>query len=243
MDTENVQQRRQLARCRVCRLPSDTLAEVHRERLGWNASYEELAEKLRASGHATSASALRRHFRNHVRDSQFEAVEPDTDKLSEVETPFDDLVDGDVIDDRAVTEAMVRVLVQRIRGLERAQRVSRNPAQVDRLMGHSLKEMQALERALRRLEEIMKPRQELREKFLESWQRLVEAMTDAARDFIKDHVGIMVKSVDAYLAEPLRPQELVRCVRRFERDWPEEFANRLVAGMKPVSDEMLAIFR
>ena len=70
METENVQQLHRLPRCGVCRLPAGTLAEIERERLAWGATYDQLAEKLRSSGHATSTSALRRHFRLRFRRSR-----------------------------------------------------------------------------------------------------------------------------------------------------------------------------
>src|SRR2546426_1256181 len=103
-----------------------------------------------------------------------------------VSTPFDALVNAQVLDDRLVVEVRGRALVERLQRLERAQRATRNPAQAERLMAASLKEMQALERALRRGEELAKPHQELVGKFKEFVGRMIHATQDARRAFMQD---------------------------------------------------------
>src|SRR5438093_12423804 len=148
-------------RCLACRLPPDLQEEIARDRFrGW-ATFAQLVEKLSSKGFTLSDSAVRRHFRHVPRDRYFEAAEPADGNQENVSTPFDALVNAQVLDDRLVVEVMARSLVERLQRLERAQRATRNPAQAERLMAASLKEMQALERALRRREELAEPRQDL----------------------------------------------------------------------------------
>src|SRR6266851_1536610 len=109
--------------------------------------------------------------------------------------PFDSLVNAQVLDDRQVVEVMARSLLERLQRLERAQRATRNPAQAERLMTASLKEMQALERALRRREELAKPRQELVGKSKEFVGRVFQATKDACAAFIEDYLQMMDDAV------------------------------------------------
>src|SRR5436189_344120 len=169
----------QSRRCLGCRLPPDLQEEIARDRFrGW-ATFAQLVEKLSSKGFKLSDSAVRRHFRHVPRDRYFEAAETENDDSQDVTTPFDALVNAQVLDDRLVVEVMARSLVERLQRLERAQRATRNPAQAERLMTASLKEMHALERALRRREELAKPRQELVGKCKEFVGRVFQATKDA----------------------------------------------------------------
>ena len=237
MDTENMQQGRAIPRCRVCRLTPDALAEVHRQRLVWNATYEHLAQKLRSSGHVTSPSSLRRHFA-HVRNSQMEDTEVGARNLEEIATPFDPLVGG-AVDDRAVADAVVNVLVEQLQHAEKVRRVTRDGAQADRFAARSLKQIAALDRALRRRQEIRKPRQELLAKFKDTLNRIAEAVRDAAHGFMQEHVGMMDRAVDQYLRDHSHPELLVRRLREFENDWPRAFAARILPALKGVSQDTL----
>ena len=237
MDTENMQQGRAIPRCRVCRLTPDALAEVHRQRLVWNATYEHLAQKLRSSGHVTSPSSLRRHFA-HVRNSQMEDTEVGARNLEEIATPFDPVVGGGA-DDRAIADAVVNVLVEQLQHAEKVRRVTRDGAQADRFAARSLKQIAALDRALRRRQEIRKPRQELLAKFKDTLSRIAEAVRDAADGFMQEHVGMMDRAVDQYLRDHSHPELLVRRLREFENDWPRAFAARILPALKGVSQDTL----
>ena len=237
MDTENMQQGRAIPRCRVCRLTPDALAEVHRQRLVWNATYEQLAQKLRSSGHVTSPSSLRRHFA-HVRNSQMEDTEVGARNLEEIATPFDPVVGGGA-DDRAIADAVVNVLVEQLQHAEKVRRVTRDGAQADRFAARSLKQIAALDRALRRRQEIRKPRQELLAKFKDTLNRIAEAVRDAAHGFMQEHVGMIDRAVDQYLRDHSHPELLVRRLREFENDWPRAFAARILPALKGVSQDTL----
>jgi len=237
VDTENMQQGRAIPRCRVCRLTPDALAEVHRQRLVWNATYEHLAQKLRSSGHVTSPSSLRRHFA-HVRNSQMEDTEVGARNLEEIATPFDPVVGGGA-DDRAIADAVVNVLVEQLQHAEKVRRVTRDGAQADRFAARSLKQIAALDRALRRRQEIRKPRQELLAKFKDTLSRIAEAVRDAAHGFMQEHVGMMDRAVDQYLRDHSHPELLVRRLREFENDWPRAFAARILPALKGVSQDTL----
>ena len=73
-------------------------------------------------------SSLRRHFRSHIRNSQFLDGEVVGETLDPVATPFDGLAEGR-INEEAVSEAVVRALLGRIERLEKEQRVVRGHCQ------------------------------------------------------------------------------------------------------------------
>jgi hypothetical protein len=238
MDSENLALRRRLPRCGVCKLPSATLAEVERERFAWGASYDALAEKLRSSGHTTSTSALRRHFRSHARALPDDGPNaPGSPAGEDITTPFDTLV-GAPVDDRRVAEAVVQVLLEQLQRVERARRATRDGVQADRLGSRSLKQLTALDRALRRWQDIRQPREELRAKFRETLNGIAEAAGMAARTFMADHVGLMENAVEEHLRDYDHPERLVRRLREFQNDWPKTFGSRLIEAVKGASDEL-----
>lgn len=242
MDPENVQPRRRLPRCGVCKMPTATLAEVERERLAWGASYDALAEKLRAAGHTTSTTALRRHFRSHARALPDDGPDAPGSAGEDIATPFDSLVGGPV-DDRRVAEAVVQVLLEQVQCVERARRATRDGAQADRLGSRSLKQLTALDRALRRWQDIRRPRDELRAKFRETLNGIAEAAGTAARTFMADHVGLMENAVEQHLRDYNHPERLVRSLREFQNDWPKTFGSRLLEAVKGASDELMKALR
>ena len=186
---------------------------------------------------------MRRHFRHVPRDRYFEAAETENDNSQDVTTPFDALVNAQVLDDRLVVEVMARSLVERLQRLERAQRATRNPAQAERLMTASLKEMQALERALRRREELAKPRQELVGKSKEFVGRVFQATKDACAAFIEDYLRTMDEAVNAHLADYSHPERLVRRMSEFQRDWPKAMRQRVSDAVRPIWQETMATLR
>ena len=185
----------------------------------------------------TSPSSLRRHFA-HVRNSQIEDSEVGARNLEEIATPFDALVGGGA-DDRAIADAVVNVLVEQLQHAEKVRRVTRDGAQADRFAARSLKQIAALDRALRRRQEIRKPRQELLAKFKDTLNRIAEAVRDAAHGFMQEHVGMMDRAVDQYLRDHSHPELLVRRLREFENDWPRAFAARILTALKGVSQDTL----
>ena len=191
-------------------------------------------------GFNLSDSAVRRHFRHVPRDRYFEAAETENDNSQDVTTPFDPLVNAQVLDDRLVVEVMARSLVERLQRLERAQRATRNPAQAERLMTASLKEMQALERALRRREELAKPRQELVGKSKEFVGRVFQATKDACAAFIEDYLHMMEDAVNAHLADYSHPERLVRRMSEFKREWPKAMRQRVSDAIRPIWQETMA---
>ena len=230
-------------RCLACRLPPDLQEEIERDRIrGW-ATFAQLVEKLSSKGFTLSDSAVRRHFRHVPRDRYFEAAETENDNSQDVTTPFDALVNAQVLDDRLVVEVMARSLVERLQRLERAQRATRNPAQAERLMTASLKEMQALERALRRREELAKPRQELVGKSKEFVGRVFQATKDACAAFIEDYLHLMDEAVNAHLADYSHPERLVRRMSEFQRDWPKAMRQRVSDAVRPIWQETMATLR
>ncbi len=148
-----------------------------------------------------------------------------------------------MLDDRLVVEVMARSLVERLQRLERAQRATRNPAQAERLMTASLKEMHALERALRRREELAKPRQELVGKCKEFVGRVFQATKDACAAFIEDYLRTMDDAVNAHLADYSHPERLVRRMSEFQRDWPKAMRQRVSDAIRPIWQETMATLR
>src|SRR2546426_9971257 len=160
-----------------------------------------------------------------------------------VSTPFDGLVNAQVLDDRQVVEVMARSLVERLQRLERAQRATRNPAQAERLMTASLKEMQALERALRRREELAKPRQELVGKSKEFVGRVFQATKDACGAFITDYLQSMDAAINEHLADYSHPERLVRRMSEIQRDWPKALRQQVSDAVRPLWQETMATLR
>lgn len=234
MDTENVQERRRLPRCGVCRLPADVLAEVQRERLAWNTTYEQLAERLRASGHATSTSAIRRHFKAHVQNSQLAGSPFDTEALEDVATPLDPIV-GSPVDDRAVADAMVNLLVEQLQHGERVRRASRDSTQADRLTARTLKQVAALDRAIRRRQEIKRPYEELRVNLIEAFDRLPTAAGEASRTAMNEHLTLIDQAVDEFLRDYQYPDRLLRRLNDAKANFPRVFASRVVAAVQGVT--------
>jgi len=158
--------------------------------------------------------------------------------LEEIATPFDPVVGGGA-DDRAIADAVVNVLVEQLQHAEKVRRVTRDGAQADRFAARSLKQIAALDRALRRRQEIRKPRQELLAKFKDTLNRIAEAVRDAAHGFMQEHVGMMDRAVDQYLRDHSHPELVVRRLREFENDWPRAFAARILPALKGVSQDTL----
>ena len=158
--------------------------------------------------------------------------------LEEIATPFDPVVGGGA-DDRAIADAVVNVLVEQLQHAEKVRRVTRDGAQADRFAARSLKQIAALDRALRRRQEIRKPRQELLAKFKDTLSRIAEAVRDAAHGFMQERVGMMDRAVDQYLRDHSHPEVLVRRLREFENDWPRAFASRILTALKGVSQDTL----
>src|SRR3989442_12106289 len=122
----------QSRRCLGCRLPQEVQEEIARDRFrGW-ATFAHLVQKLSAKGFKLSEASVRRHLRHVEPNSQFAAAEPEDRSQENVSTPFDGLVNAQVLEDRLVVEVMARALVERLQPLERAQRATRNPAQAER---------------------------------------------------------------------------------------------------------------
>src|SRR5207244_13462910 len=230
-------------RCLACRLPPDLREEIERDRIRGCATFAQLVKKLSSKGFNLSDSAVRRHFRHVPRDRYFEAATTDDGDPQDVATPFDPLVNAQVLDDRLVVEVMARSLVERLQRLERAQRATRNPAQAERLMTASLKEMHALERALRRREELAKPRQELVGKCKEFVGRVFQATKDACAAFIEDYLHMMDDAVNAHLADYSHPERLVRRMSEFQRDWPKAMRQRVSDAVRPIWQETMATLR
>lgn len=234
----------QSRRCLVCRLPAELRDEVERDRLRHWKTYDVLAQELASKGFTLSPASLRRHFGRHVDpNSEFDAAQPQDRRQENVSTPFDSLVRAEVLDDREVVEVMARSLVERLQRLEQAQRATRNPAQAERLMSASLKEMHALERALRRREELTQPRRELRVKFLEFLQRVLKATRDACGAFITDYLSMMDDAVNEHLADYSHPDRLVRRMREFRQEWPRSLQTRVMDAIRPIGDETFASLR
>ncbi len=148
-----------------------------------------------------------------------------------------------MLDDRLVVEVMARSLVERLQRLEQARRATRNPAQAERLMKASLDEMRALERALRRREELVRPRQELKAKFLEFLQRVLEATREASGGFITDYLQAMDAAINEHLADYSHPERLVRRMREFHQEWPKALCSRVMDAIRPIGEETLASLR
>jgi hypothetical protein len=242
VDGQNMQQRRTSVRCRVCRLPGETLAEVHRERYAWGATYEQLAEKLRASDHTTSTSSLRRHFHAHVRNGQIEDSEAEAANLQEIATPFDALVGGSA-DDRAVADAMVNTLLEQLQRVEKTRRITRDGAQADRFAARSLKQIAALDRALRRRQEIRRPYDELLAKVRDTLHRIPDAAGEAFRTSLEEHAGFIDQAVDEFLRDYSYPDRLLRRINQAKAEFPKMFASRIVRAIQSVTQETLDSLR
>ena len=230
----------QSRRCLACRLPRELREGIERDRIRHWKTFDSLAQELGSKGFPLSPASLRRHFRHVEPNSQFDAAEPEDRNQENVSTPFDALVNAQVLDDRLVVEVMARSLVERLQRLERAQRTTRNPAQAERLMTASLKEMQALERALRRREELAKPRQELVGKSKEFVGRVFQATKDACAAFIEDYLHMMEDAVNAHLADYSHPERLVRRMSEFKREWPKAMRQRVSDAIRPIWQETMA---
>src|SRR5207245_10184377 len=91
------------------------------------------AAALSDKGFKLSEASVRRHLRHVEPNSQIDAAETEDRDQENVSTPFDALVNAQVLDDRLVVEVMARSLAERLQRLERAQRATRNRAQPDRV--------------------------------------------------------------------------------------------------------------
>ena len=110
-------------------------------------------------------------------------------------------------------------------------------------MKASLDEMRALERALRRREELTQPRQELKAKVLEFLQRVLDATRDACGAFITDYLQAMDAAINEHLADYSHPERLVRRMSEFRRDWPQTLGTRVMDAIRPIGDEAFASLR
>jgi dTDP-4-amino-4,6-dideoxygalactose transaminase len=110
-------------------------------------------------------------------------------------------------------------------------------------VGRSLKQLAALDRALRRRQEVRQPYQELLAKFRDTLPRIAEAVREAAYTFMEGHVGMLDKAVDQYLRDHKHPELLVHRLREFENDWPRTFASRIVTAVQGVSQDTLNSLR
>jgi hypothetical protein len=108
-----------------------------------------------SKGFDLSDSALRRHFRHVERDRYFMLSDGGDGSAEPVETPFDGLLTG-WISEKQVAETLVRSVLLRLQELERQQRPVRDQPSRERLARY-LKTLAALERGLKRLEDIRKP--------------------------------------------------------------------------------------
>jgi len=201
-----------------------------------------LVDKLASKNFHLSSSALLRHFR-HVRpDWQFESIDTEDDTVQDIPTLFDGLGD-DKISESAVAEVVVKALIEQLRYSEKAWRTTRDRAHAERLQARSLQQLAALDRALHRFDQIKQPRRELKQKFMELVQRVVEATQRASQAVLQDYFAVVNDALSEHLADPSRPDRLVRRVREFERDWPERLAERVLPAIRPIGEEAIATLR
>ena len=104
----------QSRRCFACRLPAELREEIERDRIRHWKTFDQLAQDLAGKGFRVGPASVRRHFGHIARDSQFETAETEHGNPAEVPTLFDTLVGSEAVDDRAIADAMVRVLVDQL---------------------------------------------------------------------------------------------------------------------------------
>jgi hypothetical protein len=146
-----------LPRCSVCRLPMDTLARVHEDRLRSHLTLGQITGWLRQAGHNVTDSSLRRHLGRHVPDLDYwqisAAASPPRADCESVATAFDHLV-GKELDAPAALEAGAMVLVEIMGTLVREYRATagRRLQGGDRVVGQFMKMQNALVRSVKELE-------------------------------------------------------------------------------------------
>ena len=229
-------------RCLACRLPDDLRDEIARDRIrGW-ATFAALAGKLAGRGFQLSESAIRRHFRHVDRDRYFERAESETNAadLATTPTPFDSLLTAEAVSDRAICETMVRALLERVQRLEQARRATRDPVRAETLMRQSREELRALERALGRLAEARKPRDEMKRRLGEVIDKLAKATADACHAAMEEHLKVLDATADEYVGERLRPESLMRRLARFQAEWPDTLRANIMAATVPIIREAQA---
>jgi hypothetical protein len=230
------------SRCLACRLSDEVRTEIERDRIrGW-ATFARLAAKLASKGFTLSESAVRRHFRHVDRDRYFEPIEsePDAADLANTATPFDALISAQAVSDLAVCEVMVRASLERVQRLEQARRATRDPTRAESLMRNSRDELQVLERALRRLTEVRKPRDEMKKTVGEVIDKLAKATADACCDAMTEHLKVLNATTDEYAGDRLRPEHLAQRVARFQSEWPDRLSAHLAAATVPIIREAQA---
>src|SRR6266566_1009452 len=126
MEGSKVMESRALPRCSICRLPTETLARVHEDRLRLHLTLEEITGVLRDAGHNVSDSALRRHLGRHLPEGAYSGI-PSASTSGNghepVSTAFDNLV-GKELDGHAVLEAGTQTLVEMMQALVRDYRAT-----------------------------------------------------------------------------------------------------------------------
>ncbi len=174
----------------------------------------------------TSASSLRRHFRSHAADLAHRDADESLGDLNGIATPFDGLLDSKIME-RDVTEAVVKVLVQRMQRLEKEQQAVRDQSRAERLWTRSLKTMAMLERALKRLEETRKPEREVKKLVVEAFERASVAIMDIYKAGMQEQIGALKQGVYDFLDHKVRPEDFLRQIKRWEDEWPRTMTTRL----------------
>jgi hypothetical protein len=236
VNIENPQQGRAVSkRCRVCHLPREALDEIHRQRLAWGATYDELAERTLASGRRCSTSSLRRHFR-HAGNYELPGGAIEGANVEEIATPFDSLLSG-WINEKTVTETLVRSLLQRMQALDRQQRTLRDAASRERLAGRYLQTVSALERALKRLEEFRRPEREAGAKLSDVLGRAGAATIEVYKARVQEQISVVKQAFYDYLDKRFPPEEMLRQISRWEREWSTGIASRITETLIPILRE------
>ena len=88
-----------------------------------------------------------------------------------------------------------------------------------------------LERALKRVEEIRQPERERKERLLDMLGRAGAATQEVYRTGMREQIAAVKQAVYDLLDKRLAPEELLRQIARWERDWAPTMANRVTEAL------------
>jgi len=127
-----------------------------------------------------------------------------------------------------------------VQRLEQARLATRDPVRAENLMRQSREELRSLERALGRLAEARKPRDEMKKRLGEVIDKLTKATGDACHAAMEEHVQVLTVTADEYVGERLRPASLMKRLARFQAEWPDTLRAHIMAATVPIIREAQA---
>jgi hypothetical protein len=227
---------RTLPRCSVCRLPANTLARVHEDRLRSHLTLGAITGELREAGHDISESALRRHLGRHVPDLDYSPISQagrPQEQPTTVATAFDNLI-GKELDPTGALEAATTALVEMMQALVRDFRTAAGQrSQVgERVLGQFLKMQNALVRSLKELEVGRTKRDEFRRVVPQIVDRIVTEAVRSIASLMRENGKRLREDIVEVGHERMTLDEFWSRLSRYENEWAMEVGTRMRAATK-----------